>query len=104
AFFIDRPVLAWVIAILIALAGLIALPFLPVAQYPSIAPPQIAVSASYPGAAPEVLYRSVTRPIEEELNGIDGLLYFESTSDATGRASITLTFAPGTSTDQAAVD
>ncbi|MEQ8502498.1 MAG: efflux RND transporter permease subunit [Sneathiellaceae bacterium] len=104
AFFIDRPIFAWVIAIFIMLAGLIAIPFLPVAQYPNVAPPQIAITTFYPGAAPEDIYQSVTRPIEEELNGIEGLIYFESTSDTTGRVSITATFTPETEVAQAAVD
>jgi multidrug efflux pump len=103
-FFIDRPIFAWVVAIFIMLAGIIAMPFLPVAQYPNVAPPQISISTNYPGAAPEDLYRSVTRPIEEELNGVEGLIYFESTSESSGRVSITATFAPGTDPDQAAVD
>ena len=104
SFFIDRPVFAWVVAIFIMLAGVIAIPFLPIAQYPNVAPPQISISTNYPGAAPEEIYQSVTRPIEEELNGVEGLLYFESTSDAAGRVDITATFAPGTDSSQAAVD
>lgn len=103
-FFIDRPVFAWVIAIFIAIAGSIALPFLPVAQYPNVAPPQVTIETSYPGASPEDLYQAVTRPIEEELNGVNGLLYFESTSEASGRVSINATFEPGTEVEQAAVD
>ncbi|MFC3228678.1 multidrug efflux RND transporter permease subunit [Marinibaculum pumilum] len=104
AFFIDRPIFAWVIAIFIMLAGLIAIPFLPVAQYPSVAPPQIAINTYYPGASPEDIYTAVTRPIEEELNGIEGLIYFESTSDTTGRVQITVTFTPETEVSQASVD
>jgi multidrug efflux pump len=103
-FFIDRPVFAWVIAIFIVLAGVLSIPFLPVAQYPNVAPPQISVSTYYPGAAPEEIYQSVTRPIEEELNGVDGLLYFESTSDSSGRVDITVTFTPGVDPSQASVD
>ncbi|MDQ0313779.1 efflux RND transporter permease subunit [Amorphus orientalis] len=104
SFFIDRPIFAWVIAIFIIIAGVIAIPQLPVSQYPKVAPPQIEISTAYPGASPEDLYQSVTRPIEEELNGIEGLMYFESTSVASGAVSITATFRPGTSVDQAAVD
>lgn len=104
AFFIDRPIFAWVVAIFIMLAGLIAIPFLPVAQYPTVAPPQVSISANYPGAAPEDIYEAVTNPIENELNGIDGLMYFESTSDTTGSVSINVTFEPGTSVAQAQVD
>lgn len=103
-FFIDRPVFAWVIAIFVVLAGVLSIPFLPVAQYPNVAPPQISVSTYYPGAAPEEIYQSVTRPIEEELNGVGGLLYFESTSDSSGRVDIAVTFAPGTDPGQASVD
>ncbi|KWT72989.1 RND efflux system, inner membrane transporter CmeB [Hyphomicrobium sulfonivorans] len=102
-FFIDRPVLALVCAFFISIAGLIALPFLPVAQYPKVAPPQVSISTSYPGAAPQEIYQGVTRQIEEELNGIEGLLYFESTSDTSGAISITATFRPGTQIDQASV-
>src|SRR5262249_915161 len=104
SFFIDRPVFAWVVALLISLAGLLAIPFLPVAQYPIVAPPSISISTSYPGASPENLYNSVTRLIEEELNGANGILNFESTSDSLGQVEITANFAPGTSTESAAVD
>ncbi|MBS9720250.1 multidrug efflux RND transporter permease subunit [Tianweitania sp. BSSL-BM11] len=103
-FFIGRPIFAWVVAIFIMLLGALAIPMLPVAQYPNVAPPQISINASYTGAAPEDVYQSVTRPIEEELNGVEGLLYFESTSDTSGRVSITATFQPGTESSQASVD
>jgi multidrug efflux pump len=103
-FFIERPIFAWVVAIFIILAGVIAIPFLPVAQYPNVAPPQISITTNYPGAAPEEIYQSVTRPIEEELNGVEGLLYFESTSDSSGRVSITASFAPGTNPNDASVE
>ncbi|MFD2238742.1 efflux RND transporter permease subunit [Aureimonas populi] len=103
-FFIDRPIFAWVIAIFITLAGVLALPSLPVSQYPNVAPPQITISTAFPGASPEDLYLQVTQPIEEELNGIEGLLYFESTSEATGAVSITVTFESGTDVSQAVVD
>lgn len=104
SFFIDRPIFAWVVAIFIMLAGALAIPFLPVAQYPNVAPPQITVGTSYPGATPEDMYESVTRPIENELNGIPGLLYFESTSDSSGQISITVTFEPGTDVANAQVE
>ena len=104
SFFIDRPIFAWVVAIFIMLAGALAIPFLPVSQYPNVAPPQITVSTSYPGATPEDMYESVTRPIENELNGVPGLLYFESTSDASGQISITVTFEPGTDVADAQVE
>lgn len=103
-FFIDRPIFAWVIAIFIVIAGVIAIPQLPISQYPKVAPPQVSIQTSYPGASPEDLYQSVTRPIEEELNGVDGLVYFESTSEASGRVNITATFESGTSIEQASVD
>ncbi|WP_323796128.1 efflux RND transporter permease subunit [Nisaea sp.] len=104
SFFIDRPIFAWVVAIFIMLAGALAIPFLPVAQYPNVAPPQITVGTNYPGATPEDMYESVTRPIENELNGVPGLLYFESTSDASGQISITVTFEPGTDVADAQVE
>ena len=104
AFFIDRPVFAWVVALLICLGGLLAIPFLAVAQYPIIAPPSISISTSYPGASPENLYNSVTRLIEEELNGANGILNFESTSDSLGQVEITANFVPGTDTSAASVE
>lgn len=103
-FFIDRPIFAWVVAIFIMLAGLLAIPVLPIAQYPNVAPPQISVSTTYPGASPEDIYQSVTRPIEEELNGVPGLIYFESTSESSGRISINVTFAPGSNIGEAQVE
>ncbi|WP_062226584.1 efflux RND transporter permease subunit [Aureimonas frigidaquae] len=103
-FFIDRPIFAWVVAIFIVLAGVISIPSLPIAQYPNVAPPQLTISTNYPGASPEDLYLQVTKPIEEELNGVPGLIYFESTSDASGRVEITVTFESGTNIAQAVVD
>ena len=103
-FFIARPIFAWVIAIFIMLAGAITLPFLPISQYPNIAPPQISVSAKYPGASSQEIYQGVTRLIEDELNGIPGLMYFESTSDTAGLIEIKATFQPGTPVGQATVD
>ena len=103
-FFIDRPVFAWVVAIAIMLAGALSIPQLPISQYPNVAPPQISVQTSYPGASPEAIYQSVTRLIEEQLNGAKGLLYFESTSDASGRVQINVTFEPGTNPEEAAVE
>ena len=104
SFFIDRPVFAWVVALFICLVGAIAIPLLPVAQYPIIAPPSISVSTSYPGASPENLYNSVTRLIEEELNGASGILNFESTSDSLGQVEIIANFVPGTNTESASVE
>ena len=102
-FFIDRPVFAWVIAIVIMLAGGIAALSLPVAQYPTIAPPAVQVNAIYPGADASTLQNSVTQVIEQQLTGLDNLLYFASTSNADGTVAITATFAPGTDPDIAQV-
>ena len=102
-FFIDRPIFAWVVAILITLAGSAAIFKLPVSAYPSIAPPQISVTANYPGASAEVLEKTVTSVIEQQLTGIDNLLYFDSTSRANGSVQITLTLSTGTDPDIAAV-
>ena len=102
--FIRRPILAWVFALFISIAGVLAIPFLPIAQYPKVAPPQLTITTTYPGASPQEIYQGVTRQIEEELNGVEGLLYFESTSDSSGWVSINATFAAGTNIDQASVD
>lgn len=104
AFFIDRPIFAWVVALFICLIGAISIPLLAVAQYPIIAPPSISISTSYPGASPEDLYNSVTRLIEEELNGAKGILNFELTSDLLGQVEITANFVPGTDTNAASVE
>ncbi|WP_375787071.1 multidrug efflux RND transporter permease subunit [Bradyrhizobium sp. Pha-3] len=104
AFFIDRPIFAWVVALFICLVGAISIPLLAVAQYPIIAPPSISISTSYPGASPENLYNSVTRLIEEELNGAANILNFESTSDSLGQVEIIANFKPGTDTSQASVE
>src|SRR5215203_1159086 len=94
--FIDRPIFAWVIAILIMLIGAGAITQLPVAQYPDIAPPQVSINATYPGASANTLQNSVTQILEQQLTGIDGLLYFNSSSNSNGQVSITATFAKGT--------
>ena len=104
AFFIDRPVFAWVVALLICLGGLLAIPFLAVAQYPIIAPPSISISTSYPGATPENLHNGVTRLIEEELNGANRILNFESTSDSLGQVEITANFVPGIDSSDASIE
>ncbi|MFC5476130.1 efflux RND transporter permease subunit [Paraherbaspirillum soli] len=103
-FFIDRPVFAWVLAIFILLGGGLAITQLPVAQYPSIAPPTIVINANYPGATAQTLDDSVTSLIEQEMNGADGLQYIESQSQANGAVAITVTFSTGTNADLAAVD
>lgn len=95
-FFVRRPVFAWVIAILIMLAGILAIRTLPVAQYPDVAPPTIKISATYTGASAETLENSVTQVIEQQLTGLDNLLYFSSTSSSDGSVSINVTFEQGT--------
>jgi len=104
SFFIDRPIFAWVVALFICLLGIIAIPYLAIAQYPIIAPPSISISTSYPGSSPEELYNSTTRLIEEELNGASGILNFESTSDSLGQVEITANFVPGTDSNLASVE
>ncbi len=102
-FFIDRPIFAWVIAIVIMLAGLLSIRSLPVSQYPAIAPPQIAINATYPGASAKTVEDSVTQVIEQKMQGIDHLRYMNSTSDDTGAVTITMTFDAGTNPDTAQV-
>ena len=101
--FIDRPIFAWVIAILIMLLGIGAAVSLPIEQYPDVAPPQVNIRVSYPGASAETLENSVTQIIEQQLTGIDGLLYFQASSSSRGQASISATFAKGTNPDIAQV-
>lgn len=102
-FFIDRPVFAWVIAIIIMLAGALSILSLPVSQYPKIAPTSVNISASYPGASAKTVEDTVTQVIEQKMKGIDSLRYMSSTSDATGQVSITLTFDASTDPDIAQV-
>jgi len=103
-FFIGRPVFAAVIAILITFAGAVCLPFLPVAQFPRITPPTVRVTASYPGASAEVVENSVTVPLEQQINGVEGMLYMNSTSANDGSCAITVTFEVGYDLNIAAVD
>ncbi|MEN2468419.1 efflux RND transporter permease subunit [Burkholderia sp. GS2Y] len=103
-FFIRRPVFAWVIALFIILMGLIAIPQLPIARYPSVAPPSVTITATYPGATPQTMSDGVLSLIERELSGVKNLLYFESSSDTSGMAQITVTFKPGTDPALAQVD
>ena len=98
-FFIDRPIFAWVLALLVMLAGALSILGLPIAQYPSIAPPAIAVTAVYPGASAQTIEDSVTQIIEQKMKGIDNLLYMKSASESTGMATVTLTFKAGTDPD-----
>ncbi|TBL89392.1 multidrug efflux RND transporter permease AcrD [Hafnia alvei] len=100
-FFIDRPIFAWVIAIIISLTGLLAINSLPVEQYPNLAPPTVRISASYPGASAQTLENTVTQIIEQNMTGLDGLLYMSSQSSSTGSATITLTFQAGINPNEA---
>ena len=102
-FFINRPIFAWVISIVIMLAGALSIFTLPLEQYPDIAPPRVTIGAQYTGASAETVENSVTQIIEQQLKGIDNMLYMSSTSDASGRSRTTLTFAPGTDIDVAQV-
>jgi len=103
-FFIDRPVFAWVIAIVIVLVGIITIPQMPIERYPTIAPPSVSISATYPGATPQTMNDSVVSLIERELSSVKNLLYFESSVDTSGQATITATFQPGTDPELAQVD
>ncbi|MEG2876703.1 MAG: efflux RND transporter permease subunit [Comamonas sp.] len=102
-FFIDRPIFAWVISIVIMLAGALSISTLPLEQYPDIAPPRVTITATYTGASAETVENSVTQLIEQQLKGIDNLLYMDSVSDQSGRSRTTLTFSPGTNIDVAQV-
>lgn len=102
-FFIHRPVFAWVLAIIMMIAGGLAIMQLPIAQYPTIAPPAVAISATYPGADAQTVQDTVTQVIEQNMNGIDNLMYMSSTSDSSGSVTITLTFQSGTDPDIAQV-
>ncbi|WP_177313256.1 efflux RND transporter permease subunit, partial [Burkholderia ubonensis] len=102
-FFIDRPIFAWVIAIVLMLAGVASIFTLPIAQYPTIAPPAVQITANYPGASAKTVEDTVTQVIEQQMSGLDNFLYMSSTSDDSGNATITITFAPGTNPDIAQV-
>src|SRR5260370_9540224 len=102
-FFIDRPLSAWVIAVSITLAGILAIRKLPVAQYPSIAPPSIAITVTYPGASAQTVQDTVVQVIEQQMSGLDHLLYFSSESDKDASMTITLNFEQGTNPDIAHV-
>jgi multidrug efflux pump len=102
-FFIDRPIFAWVVAIIIMLLGAISITRLPVARYPNIAPPAVSINASYPGASAKTVEDSVTQIVEQNMTALDGLLYIDSTSDNNGNVAIVLTFASGTNIDTAQV-
>ncbi|ADU70170.1 multidrug efflux RND transporter permease AcrD [Pantoea sp. At-9b] len=100
-FFIDRPIFAWVLAILLCLCGTLAIISLPIEQYPDLAPPNVRITANYPGASAETLENTVTQVIEQNMTGIDNLMYMSSNSSNTGQAQITLTFTAGTDPDEA---
>jgi multidrug efflux pump len=102
-FFIDRPIFAWVVAIIIAIAGAVAIPNLPISRYPIIAPPGVMITATYPGASAQTVEDSVTQIVEQAMTGLDGLLYMSSSSDSSGTVTINLTFASGTDPDIAQV-
>src|SRR5262245_6339266 len=100
-FFIDRPIFAGVLSVLIFLAGLIALRFLPIAEYPEVVPPSVVVRANYPGASPKVIAETVATPLEEQINGVEGMLYMSSQATTDGRMTLTVTFKIGTNPDLA---
>jgi multidrug efflux pump len=102
-FFIDRPVFAWVLALVLMMAGALAVLRLPVMQYPAIAPPQVGVSTTYPGASAQTVQDSVVQVIEQQMNGLDGLDYITAESTADGSAQVNMTFAQGTNPDIAQV-
>lgn len=103
-FFIDRPIFAWVIALFILVFGGVAITQLPVAQYPTVAPPSLSINVAYPGASAKTLDEAVISVIEQELNGAPGLAYMESVSQANGTGAITVTFESGTNIDLAQVE
>jgi multidrug efflux pump len=102
-YFIDRPIFAWVLAILLMLAGILAIRSLPISQFPAIAPPAVSITANYPGADAETLATTTTQVIEQQLKGIDNLRYFSSSSSSSGQLTITVTFEQGTDPDTAQV-
>jgi multidrug efflux pump len=103
-FFIDRPVFATVLSIIIVLAGLVAMRVLPVAQYPQIVPPDIVITATYPGATAETIAATVAAPLEQQINGVERMIYMRSTSTGAGTMNLTVTFEIGTDPDQAAIN
>jgi multidrug efflux pump len=103
-FFVDHPVFASVISIVIVLAGVMGLRALPIEQYPQLVPPEVVVTAAYPGASAETLAQTVSAPLEQQINGVEGMIYMKSTNSSSGSASVTVTFASGTDPDQATIN
>ena len=102
-FFIDRPIFAAVLSIIIFAAGLIALPMLPISEYPEVVPPSVVVRTIYPGANPKVIAETVATPLEEAVNGVEDMMYLKSVAGSDGVLQMTVTFRPGTDADEAAV-
>src|SRR5260370_17915548 len=103
-FFIDRPIFAAVLSIVILVAGLISMPLLPVSEYPEVVPPTVVVKATYPGANPKVIAETVSSPLEEQINGVENMMYMKSVAGSDGVLQMTITFAPGTDPNKAQVD
>ncbi|HEX8110872.1 MAG TPA: efflux RND transporter permease subunit, partial [Kofleriaceae bacterium] len=102
-FFIDRPIVAWVFALIVMLAGVVSIERMPIAQYPPIAAPAITATSTYPGASAETVDTTVTQVIEQQMRGLDNLRYMLSNSDSTGQSQIELTFEPGTDPNTALI-
>jgi len=103
-FFIDRPIFAAVLSIVILVAGLISMPLLPISEYPDVVPPTVVVKATYPGANPKVIAETVSAPLEEQINGAEDMMYMKSVAGSDGTLQMTITFRPGTDPSKAQVD